>query len=106
MLFLMAATHSACCRHATVYVDDRSGSGQGSGTRRDPYHDLTFAVQRAISVQSAPPGFLAEGNILARNREAGGKPGSGDIGEQEFLQRMESICHSLPALTYGSKSSF
>jgi len=77
-------------------------------TGSDPLFDSgkPYCLQRAITVESAPPGFLVEGNILARNREAGGKPGSGDIGEQEFLQRMESICRNLPALPYGSKSSF
>jgi hypothetical protein len=77
-------------------------------TGSDPLFDSgePYCLQRAAAAESAPPGFLVEGNILARNREAGGKTGSGDIGEQEFLQRMESICRNLSALPYGSRSSF
>ena len=63
-------------------------------------------LPRAVAIESAPPGLRVDGNILARNHEADGNPGSGDIDEKELLARMKSLCRNITGLPYGNRTSF
>lgn len=77
-------------------------------TGHDPRYDSgePYCQQTAIARHAVPEGFAIERNLCFSNREPGGAPGTGDIGEPEFRHAVAPLLHRLARWPNLRRSSF
>lgn len=68
-------------------------------TGRDEAYDAPdrYCRQAAIDLDAVPEGYRVEGNLLHANREAGGRPGEGDLDLDTFRTRVAPLVRELGA---------